>query len=380
MAEPRTKQRATEKGNTMKLQATREQLLPTIQRVIGAVQQKSPTPALDNIHIHADNDQDVTLQATDLELSLSSSCRIDSTVSGETTANAKKLHDVVKSLPSGASVSMYIDKGKLIVKSGRSRFTLSTLPADDFPSIESIDPHMQFYINAANIKSAMELSSFAMAVDDVRYYLNGLCLDFAKSAFTCAATNGHRLSTCAVSLPYEVEERRIIIPRKGVQEISKMLKNLDSDQEVSVSVGERHIQVNAHGVTLTSKLIDGKYPEYTRVIPKGNDKSITLNAEELRRAVNRVSIMSGEKTRGVRVDLASGLLTVSADSNDAAEEMEVEYDGDDLSLGFHSHYLIDVLEHIEGDAVIDLGDSGSAILVRDKNESGAQHVVMPLRL
>lgn len=363
----------------MKLTTTRETILTPIQKVMGAVQQKSPMPALENVYIDVDEDGYTTFTATDLELSLSATGYVDHPEPGTTTANAKKLHDIVKSLPQGASITLAIDKGRLTVKSGKSRFTLSTLPAEDFPSIKSIDPSISFEMGAAELKEALDLSAFAMAVEDVRYYLNGLCLDFGGYGFTCAATNGHRLSTCSVELDQGVEGHRYIIPRKGVQEIAKLLK--DGSGTVAVDISTSHIRIQYGDSTLTSKLIDGKYPDYTKVVPTDNDKEVRVEPNVLRQAINRASIMASEKTKGVRVDLSSGSLTVSADNNDATEEVEVEYSGDDLSVGFHAPYLIDVLERMQGnECVIEFGGEGSAVLIHDPEEGMAQHVVMPMRL
>jgi len=271
--------------------------------------------------------------------------------------------------------------GKAQLTSGRSRFTLATLPASEFPSVEESENSVALNMDASVIKHLIDATSFAMAQQDVRYYLNGMLWEVAGNNLRAVATDGHRMALCDVECEADVEENlTAILPRKGIMELSRLL----GEDEIDISLGSNHVRVNSADFCFTSKLVDGAYPDYERVLPKGGEKLVVGDRAELRQAFNRTAILSNEKYRGVRVLLSDGSLKMLANNpeqEEAEEEVSVDYVGEDLEIGFNVSYLLDVLNVLKGSQVrFTLSDSNSSALVEDAADSKAVYVVMPMRL
>lgn len=367
----------------MKLEIARESLLKPLQQVIGAVERRQTLPALANVLLRA-GEQGLQLTATDLEIELRADVDVEVERGGEITVAARKLLDICRTLPGGAAISIELDGERVILRSGRSRFTLATLPAAEFPVIDDVQGQVEFSLPQADLKRAIDKIAFAMAQQDVRYYLNGLLVELAGDRLRTVATDGHRLSLCEVAaeLP-DADGRQVIVPRKGVMELVRLLDE-DADKPATVHLGASHVQVTLPGLRLTSKLIDGRFPDYGRVVPEGGTNELRADRETLRQALARTSILSNEKYKGVRLAMgAEGLRiqTHNPDQEEAEEEVEVAYQGDPLEIGFNVVYLLDILGSIEGDEVrVQFSDANSSCLVTDAASDECRHVVMPMRL
>ncbi len=367
----------------MKLEIAREELLKPLQQVMGAVERRQTIAALANVLIRA-SEEGLELTATDLELELRASTALTVEQAGETTVSARKLLEICRTLPPEARVGVEGDSERVVIRSGRSRFTLATLPASDFPLIEDVQGQVEFTLPQCDLKHAIESIGFAMAQQDVRYYLNGLLVELAGDRLRTVATDGHRLSLCEVgaALP-ETSGQQVIVPRKGVNELGRLLDG-DSKESVTVAVGASHVQVVLPGLRFTSKLIDGRFPDYTRVVPEGGDKELRTNREGLRQALARASILSNEKYRGVRLAMSPDGLRIQThnpDQEEAEEELEVDYRGEPLEIGFNVTYLLDVLATLDGEEVhVQFSDANSSCLVTDPASGASRHVVMPMRL
>jgi DNA polymerase-3 subunit beta len=367
----------------MKLEISREGLLKPLQQVIGAVERHQTLPALGNVLIRAD-ESGVELAATDLEIELRASANGAAEVGGETTVAARKLLEIVRTLPTGASVRLEQEGERMSLRAGRSRFSLATLPAAEFPLIEDVQAQVELALPQGDLKAAMGRISFAMAQQDVRYYLNGLLLELAGDRLRTVATDGHRLSLCET--PAELpagDGQQVIVPRKGVNELARLLDE-QADEAASVGVGSNHIRVVLPGLRFTSKLIDGRFPDYTRVVPDGGTKELRADRETLRAALARTSILSNEKYKGVRLGMSAEGLRVQThnpDQEEAEEEVEVEYEGEPLEIGFNVVYLLDILSSLEGEQVrAQFNDANSSVLITDPTNEACRHVVMPMRL
>lgn len=367
----------------MHFQISREALIRPLQLVTGVVERRQTLPVLSNVLLVLENDQ-LSLTGTDLEVELVGRVAVEPGSSGgETTVPARKLMDICKSLPDGAMLKFDLEEGRLVLRSGRSRFQLSTLPSTDFPNVEEGAGTLQISVPQLTLKRMLDSSSFAMAQQDVRYYLNGMLFEVSPSYLRVVATDGHRLAmhTSPMQMPSS-ELSQVIVPRKGVLELSRLLG--EEASEVSVSLGSNHIQVRTANFTFTSKLVDGKFPDYDRVLPKGGDKLIVAQRQELRAALSRTAILSNEKFRGIRLMLSTGELRILANNpeqEEAEEVVGVAYVGDSLEIGFNVSYLIDVLSVLDNDEVrIVLSDPNSSALIEAADSSDALYVVMPMRL
>lgn len=366
----------------MHFQIQREDLLVPLQKIIGAVEKRQTMPALANILVKADKDG-LSLTATDLEIELVTGLRMVVDEAGETTLPARKLLDICKALPDEASISISVDTNKAIIKSGRSRFSLSTLPAADFPSLDSINTLAEFEIPQATLKELIDKTAFAMALQDVRYYLNGLLLEVSSGTIRAVATDGHRLAYCEKQADCDVADiKQVIVPRKGIQELVRLLEN--SEDSLKVFLGSNHIRVEVGDTRFTSKLIDGRFPDYNRVIPEDGSNVITADRESLRQGLARASILSNEKYRGIRLVIDSDVLSLQAQNPDQEEadvEVEVGYKGDALEIGFNVNYMLDVLGVTDSETVIAaLRDSNSSCLMTYPDHPDCKYVIMPMRL
>ncbi len=361
----------------------REALLKPLQLVAGVVERRQTLPVLSNVLLVVEG-QNLSLTGTDLEVELVGRVALEETGEpGEITVPARKLMDICKSLPSDALIDVRLDEQKLIVKAGRSRFTLSTLPANDFPTVEEGPGSLNFTLPQAKLRRLIERTSFAMAQQDVRYYLNGMLLEVSANVLRAVATDGHRLAMCSMAAGIEQADRhQVIVPRKGILELARLLT--EQDGEVAIVLGQHHIRATTGDFTFTSKLVDGKFPDYERVLPKGGDKLVVGDRQALREAFSRTAILSNEKYRGIRLLLASGTLKIQANNpeqEEAEEEVAVDYTGPGLEIGFNVSYLLDVLGVMTTDQVrLILSDSNSSALVQEAENDESAYVVMPMRL
>ncbi|MGD8672561.1 MAG: DNA polymerase III subunit beta [Thiogranum sp.] len=366
----------------MKFTVDRETLLKPLQQVIGVVERRQTLPVLGNLLMVAGNNG-LVITATDLEVEIQSRVGIEIDEPGEITLPARKLVDICKALPEGARIQFSITDQKAQIRSGKSRFTLATLPAADFPLVETIKGDCSFTIPQNRLKELIERTQFSMAQQDVRYYLNGLMLEISNGLLRGVATDGHRLALCDMPVDIRVSEtRQVIVPRKGIQELLRLLES--NDELVQVDVGSNHIGISNADIRFSSKLVDGRFPDYDRVVPKGGDKLVLADRELLRQALSRTSILSNEKYRGIRLNLEKNIIKIQAhnpEQEEADEEFEVDYAGAGLEIGFNVTYLLDVLSSVRSDHVeITLSDSNSSCLMREPGTEQYRYVVMPMRL
>ncbi len=366
----------------MRFTLQREAFLKPLAQVVNVVERRQTLPVLANLLVQVKDGQ-VSLTGTDLEVEMISRTMVEDAQDGETTIPARKLFDILRALPDGSRVTISQTGDKVTVQAGRSRFTLATLPANDFPSVDEVEATERVVVPEAGLKELIERTAFAMAQQDVRYYLNGLLFDLRDGLLRCVATDGHRLALCEMELEKAGgAKRQIIVPRKGVTELLRLLEA--ADREVELEVGRSHIRVKRGDVTFPSKLIDGRFPDYEAVIPIGADREVKVDREALRASLQRAAILSNEKYRGVRVEVSPGQLKISAhnpEQEEAQEEIEADTKVDDLAIGFNVNYLLDALSALRDEhVVIQLRDANSSALVREASSEKSRHVVMPLRL
>jgi DNA polymerase-3 subunit beta len=366
----------------MKFSIQREAFLKPLQQVMGVVERRQTLPVLGNVLLTTTK-RNIKLTATDLEVELQAQVAVAVTETGDITLPARKLFDICRTLPEEAQIDISITKERCLVRSGKSRFTLSTLPADEFPVVDKIKSAHKFSIPENELHALIDRTAFAMAQQDVRYYLNGLMLEAADGVLRAVATDGHRLAMCELAMDVgEGTGEQVIVPRKGVQELHRLLD--EKDGEVKIEIGSNHIRITTDELRFTSKLIDGRFPDYTRVIPKSVDKSVLINRDQLRHALTRTSILSNEKYRGIRLDLSKNNLKIQAhnpEQEEAVEEIEARYDDDSIVLGFNVTYLLDVLNVIETEDVeLQMSDANSSALINKPGGKDCRYVVMPMRL
>lgn len=366
----------------MKFQIDKETLLDPLQQIIGAVEKRQTMPALSNVLIRT-TDNSLTLTATDLEIELVSQIGMVVDEPGEITVPARKLLDICKSLTNESIINFTVTDNKALVQSGRSRFSLATLPANDFPALDPINSIYEFQISQKTLRDIIDKTAFAMAQQDVRYYLNGLMLEVSSNYLRAVATDGHRLAYCEKETNADIADiKQVILPRKGVLELVRLLN--DSDDTVKITLGSNHLQVEFNQLRLTSKLIDGRFPDYNRVMPIDGDNIITADRDQLRQALIRASILSNEKYRGIRLTLEKDLIKLQAQNPDQEEadvELEVVYPGDDIEIGFNVNYMLDVL-NVTGSEIVQaaLRDSNSSFLLTYPDQQDCKYVIMPMRL
>jgi len=366
----------------MRIDIQREDLLKPLQAIIGVVERRQTLPVLANVRLELGEGL-ARLTATDLEVELVASipCQVEET--GEITLPARKLLDICRNLPDQSRLQLQVDGERASLRAGRSRFTLATLPADDYPSVEDIGGRETVRLPQGELRKLIERTHFSMAVQDVRYYLNGLMVELEPAMARMVATDGHRLALAEKGIETGVDApRQVIVPRKGVQELLRLLG--DSDEGADLELGENHIRVRLGDVRFTSKLIDGRFPDYRRVVPEPTETPAVVNREDLRHALLRVSILSNEKYRGVRFLLEGGVLKVAShnpEQEEAEEEVSVDYAGEALEVGFNAGYVLDALGALEDEDVkLTLRDSASSGLIQGVDDQTSRYVVMPMRL
>jgi DNA polymerase III subunit beta len=365
----------------MKLTAEREKLLGPLQAVIGVVERRQTMPVLANVLL-AVADGKLSIAATDLEVELVAATEVTVQQPGDITVPGRKFLDILRALPEKSSVSMSTEGEKVVIRAARSRFTLSTLPAGEFPVIDDINAQQTVQIPRKELARLLEKTHFSMAQQDVRYYLNGMLLEIDGAMLRAVATDGHRLALCEAALETKAKtSQQVIVPRKGVLELQRVLTE---EGTAAVAIGTNHVRAQIGDVRFTSKLIDGRFPEYSRVIPAAPGAAIRADRDILRQALQRTAILSNEKYRGIRINVRNNAITVQAhnpEQEEAEEEIEVSYQGDELEVGFNVNYLLDALAAIEGQEVeLGLTDSNSSCLIRSPGNASARYVVMPMRL
>jgi len=366
----------------MKFEIQREAILKPLQMVSGVVEKKQTLPILSNILLNLDSSK-LTITATDLEMEIITTVDLKSKNTGAITVPVRKLLDTCKTLEEGADLSFTVDGEKALVKSQKTRFRLTTLPAKDFPVIDTKSQLFSFSIPQNELKKLIDKTSFSMAFQDVRYYLNGLLLEITSKGIKAVATDGHRLAVSQYSQPIEIkEDKSIIVPRKAILEISRLLE--DNDQIVDVSIGENFIRISMEGMIFTSKLVDGQYPNYQTVIPKNSQNIVLADKNLLKQCLIRTSILSNEKYRGIKLDISHDLLKASANNpeqEEAEDEIPIDYQGDRIEMGFNVNYLLDAISALDGEQVtLGINDSNGSTLIKSNENDDCLYVVMPMRL
>ena len=360
----------------------REALLRPLQQVAGVVERRQTLPVLSNVLMQVTGDE-LSLTGTDLEVEMIGRVKLSGATPGDITVPARKLMEICRELPDGAEIAFASIEQRIEIRSGRFRSTLSTLPAVDFPSTDTSAVDLSSTINAKELKKLLDSTSFAMAQQDVRYFLNGMLIEIGGGVVRSVATDGHRLAMSTLAVDFDNEgSLQVIVPRKGVQELQRLLQEVDGD--VTISIGANHLCARTDEFTLTTKLVDGKFPDYERVIPRNGDKIINADRLELKQALSRTAILSNEKFRGIRVNFSKGAIQLSANNpeqEEAEETVSVDYDGEALEIGFNVSYLQDVLGVVTSDQVrITVHDANSSALIEDPDNENALYVVMPMKL
>jgi DNA polymerase III subunit beta len=364
----------------MKITAVREDILSPLQNVIGVVERRQTMPILANVLLSVRENR-LSITGTDLEVELVASQEVQVQQTGEVTVPGRKLLDIFRALPEGCSVGLATEGERTTLRAGRSRFTLSSLPASDFPVIDEIGAQQHLTVPQPALRELINKTHFSMAQQDVRYYLNGMLLETDANVLRAVATDGHRLALCETSLESGANPSQVIVPRKGVLELQRLL---GGEGTLELAIGTNHVRAKIGDIRFTSKLIDGRFPEYGRVVPLNPTKRVEGDRELLRQSFQRTAILSNEKYRGIRLSVRPGLLTIQAhnpEQEEAEDQVEVTYQGEELEIGFNVTYLLDALSALEGERVeIGLTDPNSSCLVQAPGAANAKYVVMPMRL
>ena len=371
------------------LKGPQDQLLAALQSVAGIVEKRHTLPILANVLLRRDGEE-VEFITSDLEIQVRTRARFDGAAEVfSTTVQAKKLIDILRSLPADQICSLSSSSGKLTLQAGKSRFTLQTLPSEDFPLVqESADFGPSFSVPQATLRALINQVHFAMAVHDIRFYLNGILFVAEGRSLTLVATDGHRLALAQATLDVEMPKQEVILPRKTVLELQRLLKDKDKNDENPAAIEMRFSGNQARfafsGMEFVTKLVEGKFPDFNRVIPKNHKNIITLGRQPLLASLQRAAILTSEKFKGVRMNFAPGLLGIAssnAEQEEAKEELEIDYGGDTFEIGFNVGYLMDVLANMSQDMVtLSLHDANSSALVTNPEFEGFKYVVMPMRI
>jgi DNA polymerase-3 subunit beta len=368
----------------MKVTISRATLVKPLQMISGVVEKRQTLPILSNVLMTVTEDT-LSLTGTDLEIELIGTVTLDQAAEpGTITVSARKLLDICRALPEDAMLQLSLEGEQLVLRSGASRFVLTTLPAEDFPNVENGPFATQFLISQAKLRNLIGKTSFAMGQQDVRHYLNGALFDINQGLVKCVATDGHRLAFSSTQENNaENAQIRVILPRKSVLELIRLL-DPSSEEEITICIGEHHFRVVAPGFTFTSKLINAQYPDYEKLIPRSIENTAIASREALKQALVRASILSNEKFRGIRLHLDRDQLRIVANNpeQEEAEEMiALEYQGNDLEIGFNAAYLLDVVSAIASEQIRwSFNDSGSGVLIEPSDKNDCLYVVMPMRL
>lgn len=367
----------------MRFTVQREVLLKPLQHAVNVVERRHTMPVLANLLVRIEG-QTLSVTGSDTEVEVIASAQVAMDAEpGEITIPARKLFEIARALPDGSELAFQLTGDRMAIRAGRSRFTLSTLPAQDFPSTEDLEVTEQLTLPESTLRELIERTAFATAQQDVRFYLNGLLFDLQQQHLRCVATDGHRLALCETEMDTGVASRRqLIVPRKGVTELQRLLEG--DSRDIVLEMGRSHLRVRREDVTLTSKLIDGRFPDYDAVIPIGADQEARVEREVLKAALQRASILTNEKFRGVKLEFSPNQMRIVAhnpEQEEATEEIEAQTSIGELSVGFNVVYLLEALNALRDDEVVlNLRDANSSALIREGSNSRSRHVVMPLRL
>lgn len=367
----------------MQFTINREQLLKPLQQVCSVLSSRPTLPVISNLLVEVEGSK-LSLTGTDLEVELTTQAMLSQAVgsSGKFTIPAKKFLDICKSLPNDCEIFVQFEGDRAYVQADRSKFNLATLPASDYPSLMDWSPEVDFTIDQAVLARLIDATQFSMANQDARYFLNGMKFETEGNLLRTIATDGHRLAVCTMPLAQELPNHSVIVPRKAVLELSRLLES--DDQGVRLEIGSNHIRISMNGMLFTSKLIDGRFPDYRRVLPRNADRILEADAETLKRALVRAAILSNERFRGVRLALTNNMLKITANNpeqEEAEEIIDVAYQNMEMEVGFNVSYLLDVLNTLKCERVrINLVDSASSCLIEDCDNNTAEYVIMPMRL
>ena len=360
----------------------RETLLHPLSEIIGVVEKKQTLAILGNLYIKAYAGI-LTITASDSEVEMIGNCEADIIQEGEITIPAKKLFDICRALPDGVIINFTLEENKCFLNAGKSKFSLATLPATEYPLIENIEVYDSLEIDTSVLKKLLNQTSFCMAVQDVRYFLNGLLFEVNDNRIICVAADGHRLSLSEASLNNDNNiNKQLLIPRKGVLEIQKLIR--DKDQTLKINVGKNHINFSCENISLTSKLIDGNFPDYQTVIPLHMEKTLTTNKALLKAALQRVAILSNEQYKGVKLNITNNSMKIvghNPEQEQAEEVIEIESDINEIQTGFNVTYLLDALNAIEGETIMfNFKDALSSCLIKHPEDNSCRLVIMPIRI
>ncbi|WP_020393646.1 DNA polymerase III subunit beta [Thiolinea disciformis] len=368
----------------MKLTQTREALLEDLQATLGAIEKRNTSPILENVLLKIAK-QTSYWRGTDLELEIASTSPLLDSTDGEITLPARKLADICKALPAESLIAIDVQEQRAIVSCGRSRFELATLPASDFPDLDDIGETHELVLPEAELKTLLESTAFAMANQDVRYYLNGMLLELTSDYIRTVSTDGHRLSLYTytqLDKPID-KETQVIIPRKGVLELSRLLR-ADSQVPVQVQLSQNHLRVQLGKLRFTTKLVDGRYPDYKAAVPAKGQIQVDVDRKAFKDMLTRVAILSNEKFRGVRLSLRDNILVVQSNNPEqesAQDELDILYQGEEFNIGFNVNYLLDAVNHLQHDTLrLQLNAPESSALVTDPLNEAIRNVIMPIRL
>lgn len=366
----------------MKFTIARSHLIKPLQQVSGTLGGRANLPILSHLLLQIEDGQ-LSITATDLEVELIGRLTLEGdSEAGSITVPARKFLDICRGLPDDALLTVELEGERISIRSGRSRFTLATLPASDFPNIEDWKSDINITITQAELRALIEKTQFSMANQDVRYYLNGMLFEIDGLTLRAVATDGHRMAVAQTTLTQALANKQIIVPRKGILELAKLLDA--PEQPVELQIGSANLRAEVNNFIFTSKLVDGRFPDYRRVLPQNTNKTLITGCDELRQAFSRAAILSNEKFRGVRVNLAQDSMRITANNpeqEEAEELLDVDFSGDEIEIGFNVSYVIDVLNTLRCNQVrISMSDANASALIENCDDDSAMYVVMPIRL
>jgi len=367
----------------MNIQISKETLLPALTKVCGIVEKRQTLPILGNVLLES-NDNKLVLVGSDLETEITTSVENQSSVEGKVTVSARKLFDICRSLQDESLISISIDENKMILTSGKSKFTLQTLPAKEYPRLDTVENDFSFSIKQKEMNNLLTSTAYAMAQQDVRYFLNGLLIETGEGKLRVVSTDGHRLAKNEISLASANGEiKQSIVPRKAIQEILKFLSP-ESEEEIKVGINNSHISIKTENYQFISKLIDGRYPEYQKVIPNNLDKTVILDKKIFSEILTRTAILSNEKFRGISVIFSDKTLIVNSrnpDHEEANDQMAIDYEGEKIEIGFNVNYLLDAVKDSSGETIVfEFKDSSSSGIIRENKTSEKIALIMPMRI
>ena len=366
----------------MKFTIERSHLIKPLQQVSGALGGRPTLPILGNLLLKVE-DNVLSMTATDLEVELVSKVALEGDFeAGSITVPSRKFLDICRGLPDDSIITFVLEGDRVQVRSGRSRFSLATLPANDFPNIEDWQSEVEVSLTQSDLRTLIEKTQFSMANQDVRYYLNGMLFEIDGTTLRSVATDGHRMAVSQTQLGADFAQKQIIVPRKGVQELVKLMDA--PEQPVVLQIGSSNVRAEVNNFIFTSKLVDGRFPDYRRVLPQSTNKTLEASCDELRQAFSRAAILSNEKFRGVRVNLAGSEMRITANNpeqEEAEEMLDVTFEGDAIEIGFNVSYVLDVLNTLRCDNVrVSMSDANASALIENADDDSAMYVVMPIRL